>query len=197
MNMIEGLSVTPEPSPAVGYCNGVSASCPPQFPFLLSGVLQGFRWYSSHCQIKAVGFQITKEWFISSRCGFSCSIWVLSGCRRRVSEREAVSRNSSAGWHTCLCLRSLCNSSVQKNLDSLVLPPAPPLKAQISPLANMFNPEPRSPLTFPSDCSSGTPQATPQVLKIYFLMNYRLNICVIFPWVIRILSPRPGQHRRV
>ncbi|TWW81499.1 brain-specific angiogenesis inhibitor 1-associated protein 2-like protein 1a isoform X1 [Takifugu flavidus] len=60
INMIEGLSVTPEQSPAIGYCNG-------------------------------------------------------------------------------------------KNQDSLVPPPAPPLKAQISPLANMFNPEPRSPLTTSTD----------------------------------------------
>lgn len=35
-------------------------------------------------------------------------------------------------------------------------PPAPPLKAQISPLANMFNPEPRSPLTSSSEHNSGT-----------------------------------------
>lgn len=35
-----------------------------------------------------------------------------------------------------------------------VPPPAPPLKAQISPLANMFNPEPRSPLTSSSDHNS-------------------------------------------
>ncbi|KAG7507940.1 brain-specific angioproteinsis inhibitor 1-associated 2 1 isoform X1 [Solea senegalensis] len=33
-------------------------------------------------------------------------------------------------------------------------PPAPPLKAQISPLANMFDPEPRSPLTSFSDHNS-------------------------------------------
>lgn len=26
MNMIEGLSVTPEQSPAIGYCNGVSVT---------------------------------------------------------------------------------------------------------------------------------------------------------------------------
>ncbi|CAG04452.1 unnamed protein product, partial [Tetraodon nigroviridis] len=44
-----------------------------------------------------------------------------------------------------------CNG---KNLDSLVPPPAPPLKAQISPLANMFNPEPRSPLSSHFDRNS-------------------------------------------
>ncbi|XP_053270059.1 brain-specific angiogenesis inhibitor 1-associated protein 2-like protein 1a isoform X1 [Pleuronectes platessa] len=32
----------------------------------------------------------------------------------------------------------------RNNMESMVPPPAPPLKAQISPLANMFNPEPRS-----------------------------------------------------
>ncbi|KAM8889527.1 brain-specific angiogenesis inhibitor 1-associated protein 2-like protein 1a isoform 1-T1 [Synchiropus picturatus] len=42
----------------------------------------------------------------------------------------------------------------RNNLDSMIPPPAPPLKAQISPLANMFNPEPRSPLTSPSDRNS-------------------------------------------
>ncbi|XP_034425728.1 brain-specific angiogenesis inhibitor 1-associated protein 2-like protein 1a isoform X1 [Hippoglossus hippoglossus] len=35
----------------------------------------------------------------------------------------------------------------RNNVDSMVPPPAPPLKAQISPLANMFNQEPRSSLT--------------------------------------------------
>uniref|UniRef100_A0A673AMF6 BAR/IMD domain-containing adapter protein 2-like 1 n=1 Tax=Sphaeramia orbicularis TaxID=375764 RepID=A0A673AMF6_9TELE len=39
-------------------------------------------------------------------------------------------------------------------VSSVVPPPAPPLKAQISPLANMFNPEPRSPLTSSSDHNS-------------------------------------------
>uniref|UniRef100_A0A8D3ABQ9 BAR/IMD domain-containing adapter protein 2-like 1 n=1 Tax=Scophthalmus maximus TaxID=52904 RepID=A0A8D3ABQ9_SCOMX len=38
--------------------------------------------------------------------------------------------------------------------SSLMPPPAPPLKAQISPLAIMFNPEPRSPLTSASDHNS-------------------------------------------
>ncbi|XP_034049765.1 brain-specific angiogenesis inhibitor 1-associated protein 2-like protein 1a [Thalassophryne amazonica] len=38
--------------------------------------------------------------------------------------------------------------------NSLVPPPAPPLKAQISPLANMFNPEPTSPVTSSSDQNS-------------------------------------------
>ncbi|KAF7663770.1 hypothetical protein LDENG_00201340 [Lucifuga dentata] len=44
-----------------------------------------------------------------------------------------------------------CN---RNNVDSMVPPPVPPLKAQISPLANMFNPEPRSPLTSSPDHSS-------------------------------------------
>uniref|UniRef100_A0A665WQ76 IMD domain-containing protein n=1 Tax=Echeneis naucrates TaxID=173247 RepID=A0A665WQ76_ECHNA len=35
----------------------------------------------------------------------------------------------------------------RNNMESMVPPPAPPLKAQISPLANMFNSESRSPLT--------------------------------------------------
>lgn len=35
----------------------------------------------------------------------------------------------------------------RNNVDSMVPPPAPQLKAQISPLANMFNPEPKSPIT--------------------------------------------------
>ncbi|XP_056153283.1 brain-specific angiogenesis inhibitor 1-associated protein 2-like protein 1a isoform X2 [Lampris incognitus] len=42
----------------------------------------------------------------------------------------------------------------RNNLETMVPPPAPPLKAQISPLANMFNPEPRSPLTSSSDHNS-------------------------------------------
>ncbi|XP_019938213.1 brain-specific angiogenesis inhibitor 1-associated protein 2-like protein 1a [Paralichthys olivaceus] len=42
----------------------------------------------------------------------------------------------------------------RNNVESMVPPPAPPLKAQISPLANMFNPEPRSLLTSPSDHNS-------------------------------------------
>ncbi|KAG7259598.1 hypothetical protein CRUP_024250 [Coryphaenoides rupestris] len=37
----------------------------------------------------------------------------------------------------------------QKNVQALVPPPAPQLKAQISPLANMFNPEPHAPLVSP------------------------------------------------
>ncbi|KAG7262605.1 hypothetical protein CRUP_016846, partial [Coryphaenoides rupestris] len=36
-----------------------------------------------------------------------------------------------------------------KNVQALVPPPAPQLKAQISPLANMFNPEPHAPLVSP------------------------------------------------
>nr|XP_046233432.1 brain-specific angiogenesis inhibitor 1-associated protein 2-like protein 1a [Scatophagus argus] len=44
-----------------------------------------------------------------------------------------------------------CN---RNNVESLVPPPAPPIKAQISPLANMFNPELRSPLTPSSDRNS-------------------------------------------
>uniref|UniRef100_A0A3Q1JTP6 BAR/IMD domain-containing adapter protein 2-like 1 n=1 Tax=Anabas testudineus TaxID=64144 RepID=A0A3Q1JTP6_ANATE len=43
----------------------------------------------------------------------------------------------------------------RNNMESQVPPPAPLLKAQISPLANMFNPEPRSPLTSSSDHNSG------------------------------------------
>ncbi|KAM7381933.1 hypothetical protein PAMA_012680 [Pampus argenteus] len=42
----------------------------------------------------------------------------------------------------------------KNNVESGVPPPAPPIKAQISPLANMFNPEPRSPLTSSSDHNS-------------------------------------------
>ncbi|XP_053197245.1 brain-specific angiogenesis inhibitor 1-associated protein 2-like protein 1a isoform X3 [Scomber japonicus] len=42
----------------------------------------------------------------------------------------------------------------RNNVESAVPPPAPPLKAQISPLANMFNPEPRSSLTSSSDHNS-------------------------------------------
>ncbi|XP_078146861.1 brain-specific angiogenesis inhibitor 1-associated protein 2-like protein 1a isoform X1 [Centroberyx gerrardi] len=43
----------------------------------------------------------------------------------------------------------------RNNVESMGPPPAPPLlKAQISPLANMFNPEPRSPLTSSSDHNS-------------------------------------------
>ncbi|GAA6219888.1 brain-specific angiogenesis inhibitor 1-associated protein 2-like protein 1 isoform X1 [Lates japonicus] len=42
----------------------------------------------------------------------------------------------------------------RNNVESMVPPPAPPLKAQISPLANMFNPEPRSLLTSSSDHNS-------------------------------------------
>ncbi|KAM4715516.1 brain-specific angiogenesis inhibitor 1-associated protein 2-like protein 1a [Anableps anableps] len=40
----------------------------------------------------------------------------------------------------------------KNHVSSLTPPPAPPLK--ISPLANMFNPEPRAPLSPPSDLSS-------------------------------------------
>lgn len=39
----------------------------------------------------------------------------------------------------------------RNNMGSAVPPPAPPLKAQTSPLANMFNPEPRPLLTSSSD----------------------------------------------
>ncbi|XP_045923886.1 brain-specific angiogenesis inhibitor 1-associated protein 2-like protein 1a isoform X1 [Micropterus dolomieu] len=42
----------------------------------------------------------------------------------------------------------------RNNVESSVPPPAPPLKAQISPLPNMFNPVPRSPLTSSSDHNS-------------------------------------------
>ncbi|XP_067432450.1 brain-specific angiogenesis inhibitor 1-associated protein 2-like protein 1a isoform X2 [Thunnus thynnus] len=42
----------------------------------------------------------------------------------------------------------------RNNMDSAVPPPAPPIKAQISPLANMFNQEPRSSLTSSSDKNS-------------------------------------------
>ncbi|KAM7371041.1 hypothetical protein PAMP_010541 [Pampus punctatissimus] len=42
----------------------------------------------------------------------------------------------------------------KNNVESGVPPPAPPIKAQISPLANMFNPDPRSPLTSSSDHNS-------------------------------------------
>ncbi|KAM4623792.1 brain-specific angiogenesis inhibitor 1-associated protein 2-like protein 1a [Polymixia lowei] len=42
----------------------------------------------------------------------------------------------------------------RNNVEAVVPPPAPQLKAQISPLANMFNPEPRSPLTSSSDHNS-------------------------------------------
>ncbi|XP_074476041.1 brain-specific angiogenesis inhibitor 1-associated protein 2-like protein 1a [Sebastes fasciatus] len=42
----------------------------------------------------------------------------------------------------------------RNNVESGVPPPAPPLKAQISPLATMFNPEPRFPFTPPSDHNS-------------------------------------------
>ncbi|XP_061562511.1 brain-specific angiogenesis inhibitor 1-associated protein 2-like protein 1a isoform X1 [Phycodurus eques] len=35
----------------------------------------------------------------------------------------------------------------RNSVESVVLPPAPQLKAHTSPLANMFNPEPRSPIT--------------------------------------------------
>uniref|UniRef100_A0A3Q3GTQ2 BAR/IMD domain containing adaptor protein 2 like 1a n=1 Tax=Labrus bergylta TaxID=56723 RepID=A0A3Q3GTQ2_9LABR len=42
----------------------------------------------------------------------------------------------------------------RNNVEPMGPPPAPPLKAQISPLANMFNPEPRSPLTSSSDHNS-------------------------------------------
>ncbi|XP_061564021.1 brain-specific angiogenesis inhibitor 1-associated protein 2-like protein 1a isoform X2 [Cololabis saira] len=40
------------------------------------------------------------------------------------------------------------------NRNNAVPPPAPPLKAQTSPLASMFDPEPRSPLTSSSDHNS-------------------------------------------
>uniref|UniRef100_A0A3Q3A544 BAR/IMD domain-containing adapter protein 2-like 1 n=2 Tax=Kryptolebias marmoratus TaxID=37003 RepID=A0A3Q3A544_KRYMA len=39
----------------------------------------------------------------------------------------------------------------QNNMGTMMPPPAPPQKAQISPLVNMFNPEPRFPLTSSSD----------------------------------------------
>ncbi|XP_037547551.1 brain-specific angiogenesis inhibitor 1-associated protein 2-like protein 1a [Nematolebias whitei] len=43
---------------------------------------------------------------------------------------------------------------LHQNMGSMAPPPAPPLKAQISPLANMFNPEPRVSLTTSSDHNS-------------------------------------------
>nr|XP_057918572.1 brain-specific angiogenesis inhibitor 1-associated protein 2-like protein 1a isoform X2 [Doryrhamphus excisus] len=59
------------------------------------------------------------------------------------------------------------------NGNRVELPPAPPLKAQTSPLANMFNPEPRSPITsspeYHSDQGSlgddGLSRSTTQVSK--------------------------------
>uniref|UniRef100_A0AAQ5Z898 IMD domain-containing protein n=1 Tax=Amphiprion ocellaris TaxID=80972 RepID=A0AAQ5Z898_AMPOC len=42
----------------------------------------------------------------------------------------------------------------RNNGEPMVPPPAPPQKAHISPLANMFNPAPRSPLTSSSDHNS-------------------------------------------
>lgn len=42
----------------------------------------------------------------------------------------------------------------RNNVGSVAPPPAPPLKAQTSPLANMFNPEIRSPIGTPSDRNS-------------------------------------------
>ncbi|KAM6897655.1 brain-specific angiogenesis inhibitor 1-associated protein 2-like protein 1a [Xenentodon cancila] len=42
----------------------------------------------------------------------------------------------------------------RNNVGSVGPPPAPPLKAQTSPLASMFDPEPRSPLTSSSDHNS-------------------------------------------
>ncbi|PWA21982.1 hypothetical protein CCH79_00020763, partial [Gambusia affinis] len=47
----------------------------------------------------------------------------------------------------------------KNHVGPLTPPPAPPLK--ISPLANMFNPEPRTPLSPSSDLSSGTTRDTP------------------------------------
>uniref|UniRef100_A0A668A436 BAR/IMD domain-containing adapter protein 2-like 1 n=1 Tax=Myripristis murdjan TaxID=586833 RepID=A0A668A436_9TELE len=48
----------------------------------------------------------------------------------------------------------------RNNVEAVVPPPAPQLKAQISPLANMFNPEPRSPLTSSSDLSRSVSQSS-------------------------------------
>ncbi|XP_049614507.1 brain-specific angiogenesis inhibitor 1-associated protein 2-like protein 1a isoform X1 [Syngnathus scovelli] len=43
--------------------------------------------------------------------------------------------------------QSLLANRYGNSVESMVPPPAPPLKALTSPLANMFNPEPRSPIT--------------------------------------------------
>lgn len=192
VNMIEGLSVTPEQSPTIGYCNGVSViwsrwNQRPQFPFLLLGVLHRFRRYSSHCQIKAVGSRTQRVLYLISlrfllqQSSHLCVKWLLIAhiCYHRpcnlvnlsnwgvlgsVQDRVLVNQTRTCQVmlshiaDTCVFVCSSPNSSIQKNLDSLVPPPAPPIKAQISPLANMFNPEPRSPLNSPFDRNSGTPQ---------------------------------------
>ena len=45
---------------------------------------------------------------------------------------------------------------LQRNAESMVPPPAPQLKAQISPLANLFHQETQPPVISHSDHCSGT-----------------------------------------
>lgn len=109
---------------------------------------------------------------------------------------------------TCVFVCSSYTSFNQKNQDSLVPPPAPPLKAQISPLANMFNPEPRSPLTTSTDRNSGTGgwNPTPMCLKTQMSSPSPFNI-ILNGWPasnmcsLCLADPksvtRPRQHRRI
>uniref|UniRef100_A0A672GKE8 BAR/IMD domain containing adaptor protein 2 like 1a n=1 Tax=Salarias fasciatus TaxID=181472 RepID=A0A672GKE8_SALFA len=66
----------------------------------------------------------------------------------------------------------------RNNVGSVVPPPAPPLKAQTSPLANMFNPEIRSPLSSSLDqCSLSRSTSQSSGLN----MSRRSRVRTIFP----------------
>ncbi|CAK6978767.1 brain-specific angiogenesis inhibitor 1-associated protein 2-like protein 1a isoform X3 [Scomber scombrus] len=64
----------------------------------------------------------------------------------------------------------------RNNVESAVPPPAPPLKAQISPLANMFNPDPRSSLTSSSDHNSDQGSLGDDSLSRSTSMSSGLNV---------------------
>lgn len=68
----------------------------------------------------------------------------------------------------CELMMSLWSLLIQNSMHSVVPPPAPAVKAQFSPLANMFDPEPRSPLTSSSDHNSGTDGCTEKTQTLTF-----------------------------
>ncbi|XP_057682153.1 brain-specific angiogenesis inhibitor 1-associated protein 2-like protein 1a isoform X2 [Corythoichthys intestinalis] len=83
--------------------------------------------------------------------------------------------------------QSMLPDRYRNSVESVMMPPAPPLKAHTSPLANMFNPEPRSPITSSlethSDQSSlgedSPSRLTSQISGIHMTRNRRVR--TVFP----------------